>query len=75
MCILILCLLPELGNQNPKSELLIVFTSQNKVGNRNQNCGAHHNLGMRNERRIPKTVVMSLLFPGLTILPPYCPHL
>ena len=32
----------------------MAFTSQNRVGNWNQNRGTHHNLGMRNGRLIPK---------------------
>lgn len=43
-----LCLFPELGNCNPKLELLTVFTMQNKGENQNQNCVACLNLGMKN---------------------------
>ena len=42
-------LLDELGNQNPKSESLIVFTLQTGVKNHNQNRWAHPNLRIRNE--------------------------
>lgn len=42
-----MCLLVGLENENPESELLTVFTSKNRVMNRNQNRGIHNYLEIR----------------------------